>query len=137
MPRQVSRVKRIAIVGLPNSGKSQLCNSLTGTYALVSNYPQTTVAVAAHRITVEGHEWEVTDTPGLHGLFIQSEEELVVRTLLFEHRPDVIVQCVDANRFRDRWGLIHARKMHPSLYDAKTMKPSKLGMDYLLSLIHI
>ena len=38
----------------------------------------------------------------------------------------------DANRFRDRWGLIHARKMHPSLYDAKLMKPSKLGMDYLM-----
>ena len=94
-------MKRITVVGLPNSGKSQLCNSLTGTYALVSNYPQTTVAVAAHRVTVDGTTWEVTDTPGLHGLFIQSEEELVVRALLFEQRPDVIVQCVDANRFRE------------------------------------
>ena len=37
----------------------------------------------------------------------------------------------DANRFRDRWGLIHARKMHPALYDPKLMKPSRLGMDYL------
>ena len=46
-------------------------------------------------------DWEVTDTPGLHGLFIQSEEELVVRALLFERRPDVLVQCVDANRFRE------------------------------------
>jgi ferrous iron transport protein B len=99
--RKEEAVKRITVVGLPNSGKSQLCNSLTGTYALVSNYPQTTVAVASHRITVDGTTWEVTDTPGLHGLFIQSEEELVVRALLFEHRPDVIVQCVDANRFRE------------------------------------
>jgi 6-phosphofructokinase 1 len=41
------------------------------------------------------------------------------------------VEGYDANRFRDRWGLIHARKMHPSLYDAKLMKPSKLGMEYL------
>ncbi len=92
---------RITIVGLPNSGKSQLCNSLTGTYALVSNYPQTTVTVTTHRISVEGREWEVADTPGLHGLFIQSEEELVVRALLFERPPDVLVQCVDANRFRE------------------------------------
>ena len=37
----------------------------------------------------------------------------------------------DANRFRDRWGLIHARKMHPALYDPKLMKPSRLGRDYL------
>ena len=50
---------------------------------------------------MEGSEWDVTDTPGLHGLFIQSEEEMVVRTLLFEHRPDVLVQCVDAHRFRE------------------------------------
>jgi 6-phosphofructokinase 1 len=42
------------------------------------------------------------------------------------------VEGYDANRFRDRWGLIHARQMHPSLYDATLMKPSRLGMDYLL-----
>ncbi|MBM3845881.1 MAG: 6-phosphofructokinase [Verrucomicrobia bacterium] len=37
----------------------------------------------------------------------------------------------DANRFRDRWGLIHARQMHPALYDARLMKPSRLGIEYL------
>lgn len=42
------------------------------------------------------------------------------------------VEGYDANRFRDRWGLIHARQMHPSFYDPKLMKPSKLGIEYLL-----
>jgi ATP-dependent phosphofructokinase / diphosphate-dependent phosphofructokinase len=42
------------------------------------------------------------------------------------------VEGYDANRFRDRWGLIHARRMHPSMYDPVLMKPSKVGMDYLL-----
>ena len=42
------------------------------------------------------------------------------------------VDGYDANRFRDRWGLIHARKMHPALYDSKLMKPSRMGIDYLL-----
>lgn len=42
------------------------------------------------------------------------------------------VQGYDANRFRDRWGLIHARQMHPALYDRKLLRPSKLGVDYLL-----
>jgi 6-phosphofructokinase 1 len=42
------------------------------------------------------------------------------------------VEGFDANRFRDRWGLIHARYMHPALYDAKLMKPSRMGIDYLL-----
>jgi len=42
------------------------------------------------------------------------------------------VEGYDANRFRDRWGLIHARRMHASLYDPKLMKPSRMGIDYLL-----
>jgi 6-phosphofructokinase 1 len=42
------------------------------------------------------------------------------------------VEGYDANRFRDRWGLIHPRRMHPLLYDPKLMKPSRMGIDYLL-----
>ena len=41
------------------------------------------------------------------------------------------VEGYDANRFRDRWGLIHARPMHPALYDNNLMKPSRMGIDYL------
>ena len=39
---------------------------------------------------------------------------------------------VHANSFRDRWGLIHARQMHPSFYDPKLMRPSQVGIDYLV-----
>ncbi len=42
------------------------------------------------------------------------------------------VEGYDANRFRDRWGLIHARYMHPELYDPRLMKPSRMGIDYLM-----
>ena len=42
------------------------------------------------------------------------------------------VEGYDANRFRDRWGLIHARRMHQSLYNPRLMKPSRLGIEYLL-----
>ncbi|MGL6096761.1 MAG: 6-phosphofructokinase [Fimbriiglobus sp.] len=38
---------------------------------------------------------------------------------------------VYANDFRDRWGLIHARQMHPDFYDAALMRPSQVGIDYL------
>ena len=37
----------------------------------------------------------------------------------------------DASRFRDRWGIIHARRMHPSCYDPRLRKPSRLGIEYL------
>ena len=42
------------------------------------------------------------------------------------------VEGYDGNRFRDRWGHIHPRQMHPDLYDSKLMKPSRVGINYLL-----
>jgi len=39
---------------------------------------------------------------------------------------------VYANDFRDKWGHIHARKLHPSFYDTKLLRPSQMGIDYLL-----
>ena len=42
------------------------------------------------------------------------------------------VDSYDGNAFRDRWGLIHARNMHPSFYDPELMRPSRTGVDYLL-----
>jgi len=55
-----------------------------------------------------------------------------ISVLQYNSEKGFHVEGYDANRFRDRWGLIHARKLHPALYDAKLMKPSRLGIDYLL-----
>ncbi|MBL9174668.1 MAG: 6-phosphofructokinase [Verrucomicrobiales bacterium] len=55
-----------------------------------------------------------------------------VSVLQYSARKGFHVAGYDANRFRDRWGLIHARSMHPELYDPVLMKPSKTGIDYLI-----
>lgn len=55
-----------------------------------------------------------------------------VSILQYNRARGFFVEGYDANRFRDRWGLIHARPLHPELYDAKLMKPSKLGIEYLM-----
>jgi ATP-dependent phosphofructokinase / diphosphate-dependent phosphofructokinase len=44
------------------------------------------------------------------------------------------VDSFDGNAFRDRWGHIHARNMHPSFYDPEAMGPSKIGQEYLLQI---
>lgn len=90
-------VKKIAVVGQPNTGKSLVFNILTNDYALVGNYPLTTVEMKKSRCEINGRPYEVTDTPGLHCLYIHSREELQVRNMIFSERPDVIVQCIDAN----------------------------------------
>jgi 6-phosphofructokinase 1 len=55
-----------------------------------------------------------------------------VSTLQFNQQKGFHVEGYDANRLRDRWGHIHARRLHPALYDAELMKPSRLGVEYLL-----
>lgn len=41
----------------------------------------------------------------------------------------------EGNGFRDRWGHIHARQLHPSFYDSHAMKPSRAGMEYLMQIL--
>jgi 6-phosphofructokinase 1 len=55
-----------------------------------------------------------------------------VSILQYHSQKGFHVEGYDANRFRDRWGLIHPRYVHLALYDSKLMKPSKMGIDYLL-----
>jgi ferrous iron transport protein B len=93
-------VKKILIVGLPNSGKSQVFNNLTGEYALVANSPLTTIEMKRGHCRIGNQLYDVIDTPGLHSLYIHSEEELVVRDAIFAEGPDVIIQCIDANRLK-------------------------------------
>lgn len=92
--------KKIAILGLPNTGKSQVFNNLTKEYTLVSNYPLTTIETKTAQCRIHNQSYAIMDTPGMHCLYIHSEEELMVRDMLFREKPDVIVQCIDANRLK-------------------------------------
>ena len=89
-------IKKVALVGLPNTGKSQIFNNLTGEYAVVANYPRTTIEVKRTLVKIKDQYFEIIDTPSLHSLYIHSEEEIVVRDLILEEKPDIIVQCIDA-----------------------------------------
>src|SRR5262245_20740929 len=55
-----------------------------------------------------------------------------VAVLQYHSEKGFYVEGYDANRFRDRWGFIHPRYMHPSLYDPKLLKPSRMGIEYLM-----
>lgn len=87
---------KIAIVGSPNVGKSVLFNNLTGSYAVVSNYPGTTVEVSRGKVKIGADDFEVIDTPGMYSLFSITEEEKVGRKILWEEKPAVILHVIDA-----------------------------------------
>lgn len=98
--RMTVKRKKIVIVGLPNTGKSQIYNHLTGAYTAVANYPFTTVEPVSRKCTIDGQNYEIIDTPGLHSLYVHSEEETGIRDMLLTEKIDCIIQCIDANRIK-------------------------------------
>ena len=89
-------MRKIAIIGSPNVGKSVMFNALTGSYAAVSNYPGTTVEVSRGRAKIGNEEFEVIDTPGMYSFLPISEEERVARSILLKEDPCCILHIVDA-----------------------------------------
>ncbi len=55
-----------------------------------------------------------------------------VAVLMWNRELGFHVSGVDANDFRDRWGHIHARQVHPTFYDAENLRLSQIGVEYLL-----
>jgi len=41
---------------------------------------------------------------------------------------------MDANKLRDRWGIIHARPLPVAFYDPRRFQPSAQGVEYLRSI---
>src|SRR5512137_2401148 len=93
---EAAKVRRIALVGNPNVGKSVLFNALTGAYVTVSNYPGTSVEVARGNAVIEGEQYEIIDTPGMYSLLPITEEERVAREILLNESPDVVIHVLDA-----------------------------------------
>lgn len=89
-------MKKIAIVGSPNVGKSVLFNVLTKRYVTVSNYPGTTVEISRGRVKIDEQEYEVIDTPGMYSFLPITEEEKVARRILIKERPAIVIHVVDA-----------------------------------------
>lgn len=86
-------VRRLALVGRPNVGKSVLFHALTGRYAAVSNYSGTTLDL---RRAPGGAGTEVIDTPGLFSLDARSDDEAATRDLLCAGEADLVIQVASA-----------------------------------------
>ena len=86
----------IALTGNPNSGKTTLFNSLTGSRQHVGNYPGITVEKKEGFVDSGGHQLHFVDLPGTYSLTAYSQEELVARNFLVQENPDMVVDVVNA-----------------------------------------
>lgn len=85
---------KIALAGNPNSGKTTLFNTLTGSSQYVGNWPGVTVEKKEGKF-IEQTDVIIQDLPGIYSLSPYTLEEVVSRSYLVNENPDVILNVVD------------------------------------------
>lgn len=75
-------MKRIAVLGMPNTGKSTFFNRFTGANASIGNWAGMTVDLMMANITIDDLPTEVIDLPGIYDLRGFSQDEMVVQQFL-------------------------------------------------------
>lgn len=98
-------MKRIALVGMPNTGKSTFFNRLTGAGARTGNWPGVTVDLLAATIILGADAVEVVDLPGIYDLHGFSEDEHVVRRFLENNPVDLVCVVLNATQLDHQLGL--------------------------------
>ncbi|WP_288004746.1 ferrous iron transport protein B [Thermonema sp.] len=95
------RIRKVALLGNPNSGKTTLFNALTGLNQKVGNFPGVTVDKKTGTCRLPGGQSvEIVDLPGIYSLYPKSLDEQVVLDVLLhpggKDYPDAVVVVADA-----------------------------------------
>lgn len=99
-------MKRIALLGMPNTGKSTLFNRLTGATSRVGNWPGITVELLSGKILLGNDMVEIIDLPGIYDMHGFSEDEQVVRHFLHDNVPDLALIVLNATQIERQLSLL-------------------------------
>ena len=89
-------MKRFALAGNPNCGKTTLFNSLTGSSAHVGNWPGVTVEKKDGTYKKLAEPISIIDLPGIYSLSPYTSEEVIARNYIIDEKPDCVINIVDA-----------------------------------------
>ena len=89
-------MKRCALAGNPNCGKTTLFNSLTGSSAHVGNWPGVTVEKKDGTYKKLEEPISIIDLPGIYSLSPYTSEEVIARNYIIDEKPDCVINIVDA-----------------------------------------
>ena len=115
-------IRRIALAGNPNSGKTTLFNQLTGTRQTTGNWPGVTVEKKEGIVRRSHGQLYVVDLPGIYSLSPYSMEEIISRNFIDEEKPDIVVNIVDATHLeRNLYLTLQLKKLGRPLVIALNM----------------
>ena len=89
-------MKRFALAGNPNCGKTTLFNSLTGSSAHVGNWPGVTVEKKDGTYKKLEEPISIIDLPGIYSLSPYTSEEVIARNYIIDEKPDCVINIVGA-----------------------------------------
>ena len=89
-------MKKFALAGNPNSGKTTLFNLLTGSTAHVGNWPGVTVDKREGVYKKLSEPVAIIDLPGIYSLSPYTPEEVISRNYILDEKPDCVINIVDA-----------------------------------------
>ena len=99
-------MKRVALLGMPNTGKSTLFNRMTGGAARVGNWPGITVELLSGKILLGSDMVEIIDLPGIYDMHGFSDDEQVVRHFLRDNVPDLALVILNATQIERQISLL-------------------------------
>lgn len=91
---------KVALTGIPNSGKTTLFNALTGGFGRTGNWSGVTVDLLEGSFVHEGCRFHVTDLPGTYSLNPGSSDEEIVPGYLLLGDYDLLVVVLDGANLR-------------------------------------
>ena len=107
MSASAPAVLQLALVGVPNCGKTALFNRLTGSRQKVANYAGVTVERKEGSFVgpAQGRQYRLVDLPGAYSLTPTTLDEAITRDCLLgrlagESPPELVICVVDATNLR-------------------------------------
>lgn len=98
-------MKRIALLGMPNTGKSTFFNRMTGASARVGNWPGITVDLMGAKVLLGAEMVELVDLPGIYDLHGFSDDEQVVRHFLENNPVDLVLIILNTTQIERQLSL--------------------------------
>lgn len=112
-------MKKIALIGNPNTGKTSLFNQLTTSYAYVGNWSGVTVEKKVGKL--KRQQGELIDLPGLYTLSPLTEDEAVVSNFLLNDSYSTLLNIIDASQLQ--------RNLHLTLQLLELGAPIVIGLN--------